>query len=100
MMMKLELDRTSWIALLDAAEAHLTNRHRNSWARGTPEADRLRNQLNSITLLRSASGVIITAAFSEPTPPNLTCHGCRKQVPHDHVGPCPQCGAGRECIWL
>jgi hypothetical protein len=38
-----------------------------------------------------------------PPKPNLTCHGvipwagreehCRRQVPHDHVGPCPYCGS-------
>lgn len=40
------------------------------------------------------------APVPEPAPPNLTCHQCRRQHSHDHVGNCEFCEAPAEEIYL
>lgn len=32
--------------------------------------------------------------------PMKTCHKCRTQVPHEHKGSCPSCGASEENIYV
>jgi len=45
---------------------------------------------------------LVEGVMYDSRPPNLTCHDCRKQVPHDwpDLAPCPACGAPRDRIWL
>jgi hypothetical protein len=56
-------------------------------------SNRLRKELEPV-------GPVEPVTFAPPPQPRLTCHDCRKQVPADHKGACPQCGAPREHIWL